>query len=132
MTTQVPAVIQASARDLGQMARRYLTGWRGAVILVTLALTAGLALGWSWLVAAGIAPILIAMLPCAAMCALGLCMNRGGRRSCSAEDTSPKTIDMPVEVAPPPKAMGFQPDNPVSIATDERRDTAEQRRMTHP
>lgn len=131
MTTQVPAVIQESARDLGQMARRYLTGWRGAIIFATLALAAGLALGWSWLVAAGIAPILISVLPCLAMCALGLCMHRGGGRSCSAEDTTPKTIDAPVETAPSPKTLGLQPDSPVSIATDERSDTAEQRRMTH-
>jgi hypothetical protein len=36
-------------------------------------LTLGAALNWSWLVAAGIAPILIAAAPCAVMCALGLC-----------------------------------------------------------
>lgn len=29
---------------------------------------------WSWLVALGIAPLLLALAPCAAMCALGLCM----------------------------------------------------------
>jgi hypothetical protein len=131
MTTQVPAVIQASARDLGQMARRYLSGWRGVIVLVILALTAGLALGWSWLVAAGIAPILISVLPCLAMCALGLCMHRGGGRSCSAEDTTAKTIDTPVETAPPPKTLALQSDSPVSVATDEQANTVEQRRMTH-
>lgn len=128
MTTQVPAVIQASARDLGQTARRYLTGWRGSIILATLALAAGLALDWSWLVAAGIAPILISVLPCLAICALGLCMHRRGGRSCSAEDTSSKTIDMSVETALPPKTLALQPDSPVSIATDERSDVAQQRR----
>lgn len=30
-------------------------------------------LNWGWLVAVGIAPILIAAAPCAVMCALGLC-----------------------------------------------------------
>ena len=33
--------------------------------------------GWDWLAATGLATILIAVLPCAAMCALGLCMGRG-------------------------------------------------------
>jgi membrane protein DedA with SNARE-associated domain len=35
-------------------------------------LGAGLALNWSWPVAAGVAPLLVALAPCAAMCALGL------------------------------------------------------------
>lgn len=37
---------------------------------------AGLALGWDWLTAIGVTPILIAALPCAAMCALGVCMHK--------------------------------------------------------
>lgn len=41
---------------------------------------AGLALNWGWLAAVGVAPILIALLPCAAMCALGLCMLRPAAR----------------------------------------------------
>src|SRR3546814_10971493 len=66
------------------MARYYLGGRRGLLILAGLAVAAGLALNWSWLVAVGIAPILIAVLPCLAMCALGLCMSRAGGKSCSA------------------------------------------------
>src|SRR3546814_3487322 len=66
------------------MARYYLGGRRGLLILAGLAVAAGLALNWSWLVAVGIAPILIAGLPCLAMCALGLCMSRAGGKSCSA------------------------------------------------
>lgn len=37
---------------------------------------AGLALGWDWLAAIGALPLLLSLLPCAAMCALGLCMMR--------------------------------------------------------
>lgn len=33
--------------------------------------------GWDWLAATGFATILVAVLPCVAMCALGLCMGRG-------------------------------------------------------
>jgi hypothetical protein len=44
---------------------------------------AGLALNWNWLTAVGAAPILIGLAPCAAMCALGLCMRGGGAKSCA-------------------------------------------------
>ena len=71
-------------QDLLYMARYYLGGRRGLLILAGLVIAAGLALNWSWLVAVGIAPILIAVLPCLAMCALGLCMSRAGGKSCSA------------------------------------------------
>ena len=45
-------------------------------VLALAAVGAGLAFNWSWLVAAGIAPILVALAPCAVMCALGVCMNK--------------------------------------------------------
>lgn len=64
------------ARELFSAGRYYLGGRRGLLIAAGLVLLAGLALNWSWLVAAGIAPILIAVVPCLAMCALGLCMNK--------------------------------------------------------
>jgi hypothetical protein len=51
----------------------------------------GAALNWSWLVAVGIAPLLLTVLPCAAMCALGLCMNRMAGGSCSTEARSVET-----------------------------------------
>lgn len=44
---------------------------------------AALALNWDWLTAVGAAPILLSLAPCAAMCALGLCMRGGGARSCA-------------------------------------------------
>jgi hypothetical protein len=55
-----------------------------SLVLVTLAVLAGAAtLNWGSLVAAGVAPLLLAVAPCAAMCALGLCMSRMGGKSCS-------------------------------------------------
>jgi hypothetical protein len=65
---------------------------RPRTVLVAAALamvTIGLAMNWSALVAAGIAPLLISALPCAVMCALGLCMSRMGRSSCATE-TAPQ------------------------------------------
>jgi hypothetical protein len=47
----------------------------------------GAVLNWSWLVAVGIAPLLLTALPCIAMCGLGLCMNRMTGRSCSTSSS---------------------------------------------
>ena len=63
------------------LVRYYLGGRRGLILLTVTALGAGLFLNWGWLVAAGIAPLLLALAPCAAMCALGLCMNKKGEKS---------------------------------------------------
>ena len=61
-------------RDLIDAARYYLGRPRVLIVLATVAIVAGLALNWSWLVAAGLAPILISTLPCLIMCAFGACM----------------------------------------------------------
>lgn len=45
----------------------------GAALAVPVALYAG----WDWLVAAGLATTVLALAPCLAMCALGLCIGRG-------------------------------------------------------
>ena len=47
-------------------------------------LGAGLALNWDWLTAVGVAPILLSLAPCAAMCGLGLCMRGGEAKSCAS------------------------------------------------
>ena len=53
---------------------RYYLGNRWALLAIgTGVLIAGAALNWSWLVAVGLAPLLLAVAPCAIMCALGLC-----------------------------------------------------------
>jgi hypothetical protein len=64
------------ARDLLHAARYYLSGRRGLLILAVVALIGGAALNWGWLVAVGIAPVLLTVLPCLVMCGLGLCMNK--------------------------------------------------------
>lgn len=72
----------AGQRSLARTARAFLAhtlGNRKALAVLAIAMAgAGLALNWSWLAAAGIAPILLALAPCAAMCALGLCMSKMG------------------------------------------------------
>jgi hypothetical protein len=48
--------------------------------------------GWGWLVAAGLAPFVISVLPCLAMCAVGVCaMGRGGRSCASNGGAAPAT-----------------------------------------
>lgn len=41
----------------------------------------GLALGWDWLTAVGVAPLIVSAAPCVLMCALGLCMMGRGHRT---------------------------------------------------
>ena len=74
-----------------EVAGRYLRGRRGLIALAIVALILGGALGWNWLVAIGIAPLLLGLLPCAAMCALGLCMHRMSRRSGLDQQTADKS-----------------------------------------
>lgn len=72
---------------------------RNLLIGATLAGGAGaLVLGWDWLVAAGVASIILAVAPCLVMCALGLCMQRGGKR-----DQAP-TVTLPVAPGPVQRA----------------------------
>jgi hypothetical protein len=78
----------SSATAIAARARHYLGGRRGLIVLAVIVIAAGLFLSWGWLAAAGIAPILLALAPCAAMCALGVCMNKMGNKSCSSESSS--------------------------------------------
>ena len=61
---------------------------RLAIAAVALGLIAVVAAWqWSWLAAIGVAPFLLSVAPCAAMCGLGLCMHRMGGGSCRAANT---------------------------------------------
>ena len=73
-------------QDVRALLRYWLRGWRGLTVLGLAGATVGLWFGWPSLVAAGFAPLLLGVLPCIAMCALGLCMRRGGKSSCDLPD----------------------------------------------
>ena len=45
----------------------------------------GLALGWGWLAAVGVAPLIVSAAPCLVMCALGVCMMGRGQQACSSQ-----------------------------------------------
>lgn len=69
---------------------------RRAAIVLWLSALIGIALfaGWNWVVAAGLASLVLSVLPCAAMCALGLCA--GSQRNCADRGGGNET--------PPPKS----------------------------
>lgn len=74
---------------------RSVVGSRTGLIVLGLGATGvGLATNWTWLSAVGAAPFVLALLPCAAMCALGLCaprtMGRKAPPSDGHEEIDPK------------------------------------------
>ncbi|CAN7418428.1 hypothetical protein [Mesorhizobium sp. LjRoot246] len=92
-TESSPTSQASPGRDILHAVRYHLSGPRGLVIAGAVVIVAGLAFNWSWLVAVGVAPLLLSVLPCVAMCALGLCMNRMTGRSCSTADVSDKAVE---------------------------------------
>jgi hypothetical protein len=52
---------------------------RGLTVSGIAMVAIGLAANWGWLAAVGAAPFILSLAPCAAMCALGLCINMRGR-----------------------------------------------------
>lgn len=82
---------------------RFLRSRRGLMLIAASVIAVGAALNWSWLVAAGIAPVLLAVLPCLAMCGLGLCMNHSGRATGSScrGDKRQASVKAPAASGPP-------------------------------
>ena len=84
------------------LARYYLGNRWVLLVLGALAIILGLTFGgWSWLVAAGLAPVLLTLLPCAIMCAVGLCSMKmmGGGSSESKSDQSQRDAETTAEAA---------------------------------
>ncbi|MER9580927.1 hypothetical protein [Mesorhizobium sp. M0276] len=82
---------QANEASPGSSIRRTLARRRGLIAAGAAVVVGGIAFNWTWLVAAGIAPLLISVLPCVAMCALGLCMNRMTGRACTTDTARKRT-----------------------------------------
>ena len=73
---------KAATHQLGyapQRKSRWLSA-RNVVIAVLAIASAALYFGWQSLVAAGVATVILGVLPCLAMCALGICAARMGRK----------------------------------------------------
>lgn len=90
----IPQSTTAAERSLGRdllYAARYYLGNRWTLVAVAgIAIALGLSLGgWGWLVAAGLAPILLATLPCLIMCGFGVCMMcRGEKKTTASGDAA--------------------------------------------
>jgi hypothetical protein len=80
------AVVRESPREAWAPRGRLILGSRRFwLVLMAVAVVAAAAFNWSWLVAVGVAPLLLTLLPCAAMCALHLCTSKGADGSCTSE-----------------------------------------------
>lgn len=73
-------------RDVLLYVRYSLRDRRVLIGIGAVALVAAATLNWGWLVAIGIAPLLLALAPCAAMCALGLCTMGKGKNAPGKDD----------------------------------------------
>ena len=81
----VKAPSAGGVQPLADRIPRWLAGWRGPAILGTLLVAGGLYAGWGWLVAAGLAPLILSAAPCLVMCAAGLCAMSRGNSSCASQ-----------------------------------------------
>jgi len=104
------------AQDWLYALRYWLRGPKGIAVLIVSALVVGAALNWSWLVAAGIAPLLLTVLPCAVMCGLGLCMNKMSGSSCSTSSGSPDHSSTPMPNAVQRIAAASEPDKRAPVS----------------
>lgn len=55
----------------------WATRQRLIILAVAAAVLGGLVFNWSWLTALGLAPLLLMMVPCGLMCAVGMCKKAG-------------------------------------------------------
>jgi len=97
--------------------RYWLRGPRGLAALVLSAFVIGAALNWSWLVAVGVAPLLLTVLPCAIMCGLGLCMNKMTGGSCSTSSSAADHPDAPMTNVAPRITAVPEPDEEPSVSS---------------
>ena len=110
MIDSSPTVARGAFATLRSWSRSRL----GLLSLAGVAIVAGLGLNWSWLVAAGVAPLLLSALPCVAMCALGLCMTQMTRNQASpAPSTDPSGA-----ISPPLPRPEDRASPEVSVSSD--------------
>ena len=76
-----PNAMDIPRDGIADRARTWARSPQALTIAGLAVVAAGLALNWNGLVAAGVAPLILSFAPCAAMCALGLCMNMPNRAS---------------------------------------------------
>ena len=85
---QSPQAESSRVRNRADQLRGWLVSPRGLIVVALAIIGTGLALSWNWVVAAGFAPLLLSLAPCAAMCALGVCMMAKGNASCAKQGSA--------------------------------------------
>lgn len=69
-------------QDISRLLRYWLSQRRIQLVLAAVLIGMGAWFNWDWLVAAGFAPLILAIAPCALMCLMGLCMHKShGKKS---------------------------------------------------
>ena len=72
------------------------------IAVAVLTVAAAIVFNWDWLVAAGLALPILALLPCTIMCAVGLCMNKKMGITWFGRDQGKDKIDVRQDDTPPP------------------------------
>ncbi|MDE2447250.1 MAG: hypothetical protein KGO94_13830 [Alphaproteobacteria bacterium] len=85
---------QPSQNPLAGIIRSVLGNRFGLLAVGAVVLGLGAYSSWGWLVAAGIAPLLLSLAPCAAMCAVGMCA-MGGKKNDQANSAASGTLAAP-------------------------------------
>lgn len=106
--TEEPATAQSdSAPTTLRRIRSWAMSPQGLTVTGIASVAIGLAVNWSWLVAAGVAPLILSLGPCAVMCALGLCMNMSngshapaGKPGLGSATEAPPSTSSPVVRSP--------------------------------
>ena len=78
----------SSTQSSRSVLRSWISDWRVLGVAGLAVTGSGLGLGWNWLTAVGIAPIIVSTAPCLIMCALGVCMMGRGHEAASTEPAS--------------------------------------------
>lgn len=68
-------------------------------VLAVAGVGSGLVLGWDSLVALGVSTFILALLPCAVMCALGICASRMGKKEAGGNTAA--VVVPPKDAVPP-------------------------------
>ena len=112
-TAPAPSCCAPAAKSGGLNSRNVLIGATVA------GGAAAMFFGWDWLVAAGVATFIVALAPCAAMCALGLCASRMGKKA-----AAPSVAALPPQEAHPPVET-MASSNPAAEMTADAQPAAE-------
>ena len=100
MTSTIERLPSSATRVASATLHALLGSRRRQLLFGATLLALGLAFKWNWLAAIGVAPVILSLLPCAVMCAFGLCMMKMG-------SPAPGSPPLPAE-APSPNSLAVQ------------------------